>query len=143
MNRALFGFPALCSLFATACQPSLQGAEPPPRPKSVSSAALLGTWELVSLDGIAVPAKKVSITFQAGGAFSAVLDCNNARGFYSFTGAQLSFNGWYSTERGCIPPLQHEDLINAALIGKAYAVTFPVSSELHISGKHIVIFRRP
>ncbi|MFL6785367.1 MAG: META domain-containing protein [Sphingomicrobium sp.] len=139
MNRAIAASVVVFSLVGSACQPTVQRAD---QPKTVSSAALLGAWELVSIDGIAMPAKKVSVTFRSEGAFTAMLDCNNARGFYSFSGAELSFNGWYSTERGCVPPLQHEDLIVDALIAHGYAVAFATSSELHLSGKHNVVFRR-
>lgn len=107
----------------------------------VSNASLFGTWELVSVDGIAVPPKGVNVTFERGGAFTAMVDCNRARGSYSFDGAELSFHGWESTERGCIPPLQNEDFIVGAIAGRSFAVVFKSSSELHLSGRHRLVFR--
>lgn len=86
--------------------------------------------------------KVVNVTFRPDGAFRAMLDCNNARGYYAFAGVVLSFHGLEQTERGCDPPLQHENLVVAALIGDGYAIAFPSSSEMHLSGPHKVILRR-
>lgn len=108
---------------------------------AVSTPALFGTWELVSVEGIAVPPKRVSVTFQRDGRFTAVVDCNKARGLYSFGAAELSFIGWDATEMGCVPPLSHEALIENALRGDGYAVAL-TSSELHLSGRHRLAFRR-
>jgi heat shock protein HslJ len=138
--RSSFGF-SLMVLVASACQPVAQSPEPYRQPPAATNASLLGTWQLVSVDGLAVRPKAVNVTFDRAGAFTAMVDCNKAQGYYSFTGAQLSFVGWIKTERGCEAPLEHEKLIEQALVGDGYAVAL-TSSELHLSGPHTVIFRR-
>jgi heat shock protein HslJ len=133
---------ALLALLVSACQPVVPSTAQPHQPIVAANPSLLGTWEVVSVDGIAMLPKIVTVTFRTDGAFRAMIDCNNARGYYSFSRAVLSFHGLEETERGCDPPLQHEDLVVAALIGDGYAVAFPTSSEMHLSGPHKVILRR-
>lgn len=133
---------ALLALLASACQPVVPSAVPPHQPMVVSSASLFGTWELVSVDGIAVPPKGLTITFERGGAFTATVDCNRAQGTYSYGGAELFVHGWQSTERGCVPPLPNEEFIVGAIAGKTFAVAFTSSSEMHLSGRHRLILRR-
>lgn len=134
---------ALLALVPSACQPVAPSAVPPHQLMVAANPSLLGTWELVSVDGIAVPAKRVSVTFQRDARFNAMVDCNRARGFYSLSGAQLSFNGWEISEMGCLPPLPQEALIGEALRGDGYLVALTGSSELHLSGRHRLVFRRP
>ena len=129
-------------LLVSACQPVVQSPEQYSQPSAVRNSSLLGTWKLVSVDGIRVPANSVKVTFRSDGAFAAILDCNNARGFYELTAATLSFHGWYSTERGCDPPLQHLDIITKALQGDGYVVNLTSGSELHLTGAHQVFLRR-
>lgn len=117
-------------------------AEPVHQPTAVSSASLFGTWELLSVNGITVPPNRVSVTFERDGRFNAMVDCNRARGFYSFSGAKLSFNGWEAGEMGCLPPLPQEALIGHALRGDGYSMAFTSSSELQLSGTHRLVFRR-
>jgi heat shock protein HslJ len=133
---------ALIAVAASGCQTVAPAVRPYPQPMAVSSASLLGSWELVSVDGLAVRPKAVNVTFDRAGAFVAMVDCNRAQGYYSVRGADLSFVGWTATERGCAGPLEHEALIGAALRGDGYTVAFPTSRELHLSGAHKVIFRR-
>lgn len=142
MKRAapLFGI-ALFTIFASACHPA-PSAGPPAQPAAVSNASLLGTWELVSVDGIVLRPKSVSVTFDRGGAFKAMVDCNRARGTYVYDGAELSFRGWEITEMGCVPALPQEALIGEALRGDDYAVTVTSSSDLHLSGRHRLVLRR-
>lgn len=129
------------AFLASACQGVPPIAEPPHQPSVVSSAALFGTWELLSVDGIALPPRRVSVTFKRDGRFIAQVDCNRARGLFSLDGAQLSFKGWQISEMGCLPPLPQEALVGEALRGSGYAVAL-TSSELHLSGRHRLIFRR-
>lgn len=130
------------ALLASACQPGGSSVEPSHQPRMVRSASLLGTWELLSVDDIAVPSKRVSVTFGSDGRFTAKVDCNTARGTYSFSSAELSFHGWEVTEMGCVPPLPQEALIGEALRGDGYAVAFTNSSELHLSGPPRLVLRR-
>lgn len=133
---------ASLALLASACQLVAPRVGPPHQPGVVSSASLFGTWELLSVDGIAVPSKRVSVTFASDGRFTAKVDCNRARGIYSYSGAELSFHGWEVTEMGCVPPLPQEALISEALRGDGYRVVLTGNSELHLSGRHRLVLRR-
>lgn len=135
------GVALFMALAASACQHLGRAPEQYPA-LSAPTNSVLGVWELVSVDGLAVRPKAVNITFNSTGAFTAMVDCNTARGHYSFTGAQLSFVGWTATERGCEGPLEHERVIEEALRGDGYAVLFKSSSELHLSGPHEMVLRR-
>jgi heat shock protein HslJ len=132
----------LTVLLASACQQVVQPPQAYPQPSAAINASLPGTWELVNVDGLAVRPNAVNVTFDRSGAFTAMVDCNTAQGHYSFDGAQLSFVGWTATERGCEGPLERQGLIEEALRGDGYAVAFTNSSELHLSGKHNLVFRR-
>jgi heat shock protein HslJ len=132
----------LLALVASGCEHVVPTSEPNRQPSAPTISSLVGTWELVSVDGLAVRPKAVNVTFDGTGAFIAMVDCNRAQGYYSFRGAELSFVGWNATERGCASELEHETLIGNALRGDGYAVVFTASSELHLSGPHRVIFRR-
>ena len=90
---------------------------------------------------MAVAPGRVTVTFELNHAFKAMVACNKADGIYSFTGSELSFTGWQVTERGCLPPLENEQLIVDALHGGYSAVTVS-SSELQLSGRHTIVFRR-
>lgn len=133
----------LLAVLASACQPVAPNAPPSRQPTVVTRASLVGTWELVSVDGLAVRPKAVKVTFDTNGAFTAMVDCNTAQGHYSLVGAKLSFVGWTATERGCEGPLEHERLIERALTGDGYAVAFTNSSELYLSGPHRLVLHRP
>lgn len=132
----------LMALTASACQPVVRAPEPYRQSSAVIGSSLLGIWELIRVDGLAVRPKAVKVTFDRTGAFTAMVDCNTAQGYYSLRGLQLSFLGWMATERGCEAPLEHQRLIEEALRGDGYAVAFTNSSELHLSGPHKVVFRR-
>jgi heat shock protein HslJ len=131
----------LC-VFVSSCQVGPPLLQAPPQSYAVARISVVGTWEVFSIDGIVVRPKSVNVTFRSDGAFAAILDCNNARGFYELSGARLSFHGWYSTERGCDPPLQHLDLITKALQGDGYVVNLTSSSQLNLTGPHQLILRR-
>lgn len=131
----------LC-LIISSCQAVPSQVQPPlTQAAAVAGISVIGTWQVVSVDGI-VPSKSVNVTFRSDGAFAAVIDCNNARGYYDLSGAALSFRGWYSTERGCDPPLPHLDLITKALQGDGYVISFANGSELILAGPHRLILRR-
>lgn len=104
--------------------------------------SVAGTWTLVSVDGTAISPGKVGVTFNNDGTFVASVDCNNARGQYSLVGSTLSFTAWEVTERGCLPPLPNEELVESALRGDGYAIAFSSDSELRLSGPHALVFRR-
>lgn len=136
-----FGF-SLMVLLVLGCQHVVRPPEVYRHPSAAPNSLLLGTWELVSVDGLGVRSKAVNVTFDRNGAFTAMVDCNTARGYYSFTGAQLSFVGWIATERGCERPLEHEGLIEQALRGDGYTMKLTSSSDLHLTGPHQVFLRR-
>jgi heat shock protein HslJ len=136
-----FGFSPMV-LLASACQQALQPPEPYRQPSAATDSSLLGTWELVSVDGLAVRPKAVNVTFDRDRSFTAMVDCNTGRGYYSLNGAQLSFLGWIATERGCERPLEHEGLIEQGLRGDGYTVNLTSSTELHLTGPHQLFLRR-
>lgn len=131
----------LTGILVSGCQHVVRTSEPYRQP-SATNPSLVGTWELLSVDGFAVRPEAVKVTFDTSGAFTAMVDCNTAQGHYSLAGAKLSFVGWTATERGCEAPLEHERLIGEGLRGDGYDVAFTNSSELHLSGRHRLVLRR-
>lgn len=133
---------ALLPLFSTGCQHRVSPPVSNSRPAPPAPVSLIGTWKVVSVNGLSIRPNAVTVTFIGTGQFQAMIDCNNARGSFIFNGADLSFVGWNETERGCASELQHEALIGDALRGDRYAVAFTSGSELHLLGPYKVILRR-
>lgn len=141
MNRLHAAMLTSALLLLSGCQTAATAPYGRP-PASAQSSSILGSWDVVSVDGMAIAPRAVTVTFDARSAFVAKIDCNRAQGTYVFTGTTLSFVGWSVTERGCDPPLRNERLIGEALRGDGYRLAFVGGSEMRLSGAHAMVLRR-
>ena len=143
MTIAPKAFVGLClALGVAGCQSTPQSAVQQQRSTQLSSAALIGNWRLIDLDGVALRHDSASLNLQPNGRFVATVYCNYARGVYIIEGRSISFDGWDATERGCNEEMPRVDRIEAALRGDGYAIVLDTNGDLLLTGPARLRLRR-
>lgn len=134
-------FVAVCATLGVAACHTPQTAVQQERSTSLSSAALIGNWRLINLNGIALQQDVASLNLQPNGRFVATVYCNYAKGIYKVEGRSISFDGWDATERGCNEEMPALDRIEDALRGDGYAINFD-NGDLLLTGPARLRLRR-
>jgi heat shock protein HslJ len=97
-----------CATLPTPTSPS------DPSTASIEAPDIVGWWQLVSVDGLPVPAGKAILIFEGDGSYRRQVSCNLVTGTYRITSGVLSLGALRETERGC-DPYPNEALIQDAL----------------------------
>lgn len=133
----------LCvALCVAGCKSTPRSAVQQQGSTQLSSAALIGNWRLIDLDGVAVRPDSASLDLQPNGRFVATVYCNYAKGVYVVEGRSISFQGWDATERGCNEEMPRVDRIKAALRGDGYTFVLDTNGDLLLTGPAQLRLRR-